>query len=270
MRALAPSPAVTPAGVRRLVLEVAGRAGTGHVGSALSVVEIVAALYGKVLRVVRADDPDRDRFVLSKGHAALALYAALYLAGALDRQTLDTYCDGSGRLGVHPDRAVSGVDFSTGSLGLGLSFAVGSAFAARASGSSRRVFALLSDAELDAGATWEAVQLAAHHRLGALVAVVDANGQQALGPTVEVLDLEPLAPRFAAHGWAVREVDGHDEPALVAALAPSPGDDRPRAVIARTVSGRGVSFMEGRVEWHYLPMRPDELRRALAEQEAAS
>lgn len=240
----------------------------GHIGSALSVVEILAALYGGALRLPSLDDAERDRFVLSKGHAALALYGALHLAGHLDGAALDTFCGDASLLGVHPEHALPGVDFSTGSLGHGLSIGAGSALAAKLSGSSRRVFVLVSDAELDEGSLWEAVMFAAHHRLASLVAIVDANGQQALGHTREVLSLEPLADRFAAFGWEVREVDGHDLPALRAALEPPASElAAPRAVIARTTFGKGVSFMEGRIKWHYWPMNDEEYARAIAEVE---
>lgn len=262
---VAPAPDVTAPALRRLVLEVAGQSGVGHIGSALSVVEILTALYGQVLEVSAVDDPDRDRFVLSKGHAALALYGTLHLAGVIDRDLLATYCRGDGPLGVHPDHRLPGVDFSTGSLGMGTSFGVGSALAARISGSSRRSYVLVSDAELNAGNTWEAIQLAGHHGLDGLTLIIDANGQQAFGYTRDVLDLEPLLPRFNSHGWAVREVDGHDEATLAAALKTG-GRGRPMALVARTVAGKGVSFMEGRLDWHYLPLRGTQLQDALREQ----
>jgi transketolase len=159
------------------------------------------------------------------------------------------------------------VDFSTGSLGHGLSYGAGSALAARLDGSARRVFVLLSDAELNEGSTWEAVMFAAHHKLGALTAIVDANGQQAFGHTHEVLDLEPIAARFSAFGWDACDVDGHDISALANACAEQDGSRRmPRVVIARTVAGKGVSFMQG-IAWHYLPMTAEQYRSACAEVE---
>jgi transketolase len=253
--------ALSPPAIRKTVLEQAHRAGVGHIGSALSVVEILLATF----RVLRGEpgEADRDRFVLSKGHAALTLYAVLHLSGRLSREQLDTYCGDETLLGTHPEHELDGVDFSTGSLGHGLSIGAGAALAARMQGSSRRAFVLVSDAELNEGSLWEAVMFAAHHRLGNLVAVVDANGQQALGYTREVLDLEPLRERFAAFGWDVAEVDGHDVDGLAAALD-EPGD-RPRAVIARTTFGKGVSYMENLVKWHYWPMSDADYERALAE-----
>jgi transketolase len=256
--------------LRRIILEQSKRANVGHIGSALSVAEILAVLYGGVLSFA-PDDPDRDRVILSKGHAALALYAALHLVGLLDERVLDTYCADGSLLGVHPERALRGVDFSTGSLGHGLSLGAGAALAAKLQKSSRRAFVLVSDAELNEGSLWEAVMFASHHRLRSLVAVVDANGQQALGYTEDVLSLSPIGERFRAFGWDVHEVDGHDTRALSELLQgleyTAPG--APHAVVARTTFGKGVSFMESRIEWHYLPMSGEQYERALAEIEAA-
>lgn len=252
--------------LRRLVLEESFRAGVGHIGSALSVVDILAALHGGAIRAASADDPDRDRFVMAKGHAALALYAALHLRGWLTRAELATYCADGSLLGVHPSCRLAGVDFSTGSLGQGLSFAAGTALAARLRGGDRRCYALLSDAECNEGSTWEAAMFAGHHGLANLVAVVDANGQQALGRTAEVIDQSRAAELWRGCGWSVREVDGHDPAAVMAALESDA--QAPVAVLARTVSGRGVGFMEGEVRWHYLPMSEAEFARAMAESEA--
>jgi transketolase len=260
--------AVDPRQLRRLIIDQSRRAGVGHIGPALSIAELIALLYGEVLRIPAPRDPERDRFVLSKGHAALALYAALRLKGFISQEQLDTFCADGTLLGVHPERILPGVDFSTGSLGQGLSFGAGAALAARLAGSDRRVFVLVSDAECNEGSLWEAVMFAAHHRLGSLTAIVDDNGQQALGKTAEVLDLRPLAEKWRAFGWQTAEVDGHDPAALRAALA-APHPDAPRVVVARTVCGKGVSFMEGQVKWHYLPMSEGEYRRACAELGAA-
>jgi transketolase len=253
---------VQPVDVRRTILEQAHRAGVGHIGSALSVVEILVALFGRVLRG-GPGDADRDRFVLSKGHGALALYAALHEAGRISGEQLDGYCGDDTLLGTHPEHELAGVDFSSGSLGHGLSIGAGAALAARMQGSRRCAFVLVSDAECNEGSLWEAVMFAAHHRLGNLTAVVDANGQQALGYTREVLDLEPLAARFEAFGWDAVEVDGHDVDALASALGHV--GDRPRVVIARTTFGKGVSYMESLVKWHYWPMSDADFEQALAE-----
>jgi transketolase len=255
---------LSPYHVRRIVLEQAKRANVGHIGSALSVADVVAALYGGTLRVADPSDPDRDRFVLSKGHAVLALYAALHLRGWLALEVLDTYCGEDSLLGVHPEHALEGIDFCTGSLGQGLSMGAGAALAARMQGSRRRTFVLVSDAECNEGALWEAVMFAAHHRLASLVAIVDLNGQQALGYTDDVLSLSPMAARWRAFGWDVHEVDGHDVGGMqetIAGLDTTAG--QPHVLIARTVFGKGVSYMEGQIKWHYWPMSDDEYRRAL-------
>jgi transketolase len=202
--------------------------------------------------------------VLSKGHAALALYAVLGLKGLISPDQTSTYCIGQTMLGVHPEHKLTGVDFCTGSLGMGLSMATGAALAARLQKSPRRVWALLSDAECDEGSTWEAVMFAVHHRLSHLTAIIDFNGQQAFGHTRDVLDQSTMAERWRAFGWAVEEVDGHDVAALTAALE-RPCDAAPRVLIAHTVFGKGVSFMERQVKWHYQPMSAEQFAQAMKE-----
>ena len=257
---------ISPRRIRRIILEQSRRAGVGHVGSALCVADLVAALYGGILRIPGPSHPERDRFLLSKGHAALALYAALHLRGWLSRDDLNTYCGDGTLLGSHPSHELPGVDFSTGSLGQGLCVAAGAALAARLQGSRRRTFVLLSDAECNEGSLWEAVMFAAHHRLANLVAVVEVNGQQAFGYTRDVLDLSPLAGRWRAFGWDVQEVDGHDVAAITdAANSLDTATGPPHVLLARTVFGKGVSYMEGRIAWHYLPMSEGEYKQALAE-----
>lgn len=254
--------------IRLHILEQSHRARFGHIGSALSVADVLAVLFDGVLR---GEGPDRERFILSKGHAVLALYAALHETGRIDRETLDTYCGDGSELGAHPEHTLDGIDFSTGSLGHGLSYGAGSALAARLLGSARRTFVLISDAELNEGSVWETAMFAAHHRLGSLVAVVDANGQQALGPSRDVLDLEPLAPRWETFGWAVHEVDGHDVEALRAAVESVDGTStRPTVVLARTTAGSGVSFMENSVAWRYWPLSDEQYATAVAEVTAAA
>jgi transketolase len=254
--------------IRRLVIEQSRRADAGHIGSCLSVADIVAAILA-VLRGKGPDDPDRDRFILSKGHAGLALYAGLHAAGQLGAAELDGfYADGS-VLGVHPDHRAPGIDFSTGSLGQGLSVGAGAALAARLEQSSRRVFVLMSDAECNEGSVWEAAMFAAHHRLSHLIGIVDVNRQQALGHTEDVLDLSPLAEKWRAFGWEVLEVDGHDTAGLVSAMTEDPTSGLPRLLAASTVFGKGVSYMERQVKWHYLPMSESEYRQALGELAAA-
>jgi transketolase len=257
---------VTPSRIRRIILEQSKRAHVGHIGSALSIAEIIATLYNGILRVPDPADPDRDRFILSKGHAALALYAALALKGWIKDEDLNTYCGDDSLLGVHPERELKGIDFSTGSLGHGLSMGVGSALASRLQGSSRRVFVLVSDAECNEGSLWEAVMFAAHHRLSNLVAIIDLNGQQALGHTEKVLSLTPMADRWRAFGWDTHTVNGHDVADMSETLAAlDTSDGTPHVLVARTVFGKGVSFMEGRIKWHYWPMNDEEYRQAMAE-----
>jgi transketolase len=257
--------AVTGRRIREHVLRESRRANVGHIGSCLSIADILAALYGGIMRIDSPSDPDRDRFVLSKGHAALALYAVLSLRGWLDESALATYCGDDSLLGVHPESELPGVDFCTGSLGQGLPMATGAALAARKSGSQRRVFALVSDAELNEGSTWEAVMFAAQHRLSNLYVFVDLNGQQALGHTRDVIAIENPVERFAAFGWDAREVDGHDVAAMTAAVAAAEADPRPHVFVARTVFGRGVSYMNGQIKWHYWPMSDEEFAQAMRE-----
>lgn len=255
---------ISPHSIRRIIIEQSRRAHVGHIGSALSVVEIMVALYRDVLRVADIASPERDRFILSKGHAALALYGALFLRGWITEEELNSYCGDGSLLGVHPERALNGVDFSVGSLGQGLSFGAGSALAARLRASSRRVFVLVSDAECNEGALWEAAMFAAHHRLSNLTAIVDLNGQQAFGYTSEVLSLSPMSERWRSFGWGVLEVDGHDVDQLTQAMKETDETGgRPRVVIARTTFGKGVSYMEGQIKWHYYPMSEQEYSAAL-------
>lgn len=252
--------------IRRGVLEHSKRAHVGHIGSALSVADLLAAIFGDVLQVESPADPDRDRFILSKGHAALALYVALNATGRLDDDELASFCEDGSALATHPEHVVRGIDFSTGSLGHGLTYAVGAGLAARMQGSQRRTFVLMSDAECNEGVVWEASMFAAHHRLGNVIAVVDVNGQQALGYTRDVLDTNPLAERWQAFGWDVHDVDGHNVLSLVSLMKRlRMTDGRPQVLLARTTFGKGVSYMEGAIAWHYLPMSDEQYSSALAE-----
>lgn len=241
---------------RLRVVDTAKRAGVGHIGSALSVMDIVTVLQCAIMNAPDAGDPTRDRLVLSKGHAAMALYAALVETGCLDEESLASYCTDGSTLATHPERVVPGIDFCSGSLGQGLSVGTGSALAARIGGQARRTFVLMSDAECDAGATWEAALFAGHHRLNGLTAIIDVNGQQALGYTPDVLDLEPLDAKWKSFGWDVIDADGHSISALRNALEFR--GDRPTVILARTKLGRGVSFMEGLIKWHYWPLSDEE------------
>ena len=250
--------------MRRWIIEQSLASNVGHVASALSITDIVAVLWGSVMRAPGTADPDRDRFILSKGHAALALYAAMRHQEVMDAETFATFCRDNSLLGVHPEHELPGVDLSTGSLGLGLSVGCGMALGLKKKGSRARVFVLMSDAEMNEGAVWEACQFAAHHRLENLIAAIDVNGLQAFGYTKDVLDLSPLSGKWGVFGWDAVDADGHDHSGLLTAFnAPPKGG--PRVVVARTVQGKGVSFMENRLEWHYRNLTPDMAERALRE-----
>ena len=256
--------------MRADIVRMIAEAGSGHPGGSLSCADILAALYfGGVLE----HDPEnpewegRDRFILAKGHAAPALYAALAQAGYIPREELATLRKLGSRLQGHPDsNQVPGVEVSTGSLGQGLSIAAGAAAGLRLDGAPQTVFALLGDGECQEGQVWEAAMFAAHRKLDNLVAIVDRNGLQIDGRTCEVCDPGDLGAKFAAFGWDVDEVDGHDLDALVAVLgaAKAGRDGRPHAVIARTVKGKGVPFMENEAGWHGKAPNAEQAAEALA------
>lgn len=240
--------------LRRHVIEMTCIAQSGHPGGSLSAADVVAALYFRVLRVDPANprDPDRDRFVLSKGHCCPVLYAALAERGFFPREWLKTFRRLHSPLQGHPDmNKVPGVEASAGSLGQGFSMAVGMALAAKIDGRSYRVYALLGDGECQEGQVWEAAMSAAHYGLDSLVAIVDRNGLQIDGPTEEVMALEPLADKWRAFGWHTLVIDGHSFPEIMGALNEAAATKgRPTAIVAETVKGKGVSFMEGIVDWH--------------------
>ena len=254
----------SPKAMRELILRESFRAHVGHIGSALSVVEILAALYSQIMQVSSPKDLNRDRFVLGKGHAALALYVALYFKGLLSAAQLSTFCGNNSMLGVHPEPGAPGVDFGTGSLGQGLSYAGGAALAARWQKSKRRVFALISDAECNEGSTWEAVMFAAHHKLANLCAIVDLNKQQAFGYTKDVIDIPKMKEVWQSFNWDVHEVDGHNMSELITTiLGLNFVEGKPHMILANTICGKGVSFMEKQIKWHYSPLSEEELQQAL-------
>ncbi len=259
--------------MRVLALQMVHRAKASHIGSALSICDVVAVLYGGVMRI-DPDRPaarDRDRFILSKGHACVAVYAALAARGFVSEEELLTYGQDHSALMNHISHKVPGVEFSTGSLGHGLPFGVGKALAAKRRGAAWRTFVLLSDGELGEGSNWEASMFAAHHGLDNLVAIVDYNKLQSLASVDATLRIEPLAAKFEAFGWSVREVDGHDHEALGASLSAAPWHaGRPSMLVAHTTKGKGVSFMENRVEWHYRNPDDEQLAQALAQVGAAA
>ena len=260
--------------VRIQCLRMTNRGGSSHVGAALSCADLLAVLYGRVLRVdpKRPDWPSRDRFILSKGHAGCAVYAVLAERGFFPVEKLLTHHqDGSDLCGHISHRGIPGVEVSTGSLGHGLSIGAGMACAGKLEGAAHRVVVLLSDGECDEGSTWEAVLFAAHHKLDNLVAMVDYNKIQSLAPVAETLALEPFAEKWRSFGWAVRQADGHDHEALSEALSAIPfAEGKPSCLIAHTVKGKGVSFMENSVLWHYRTPRGQEFEAALAELEGCA
>lgn len=257
--------------IRLHCVRMTGNANASHIGSALSSADIMAALYGSALRYdsSRPDWPDRDRFIMSKGHACTALYATLAESGFFPKATLETfYQNGSPLAGHVMHKNNPGVELSTGSLGHGLPVAVGMALAAKRDGRPSRVYCLVSDGECDEGSIWEAALFAPQHQLDNLTVIVDYNGIQSLGMVREVIDLHPLAEKWRAFRWAVRELDGHDMRAIEETLTQTPFEPgRPSCVIAHTIKGKGVSYMENKLLWHYRAPMGEDLTKALAELE---
>lgn len=254
--------------IRVHALRMTAAARSSHIGSCLSIADLLAVLYTRILRVDPSNprNPDRDRLIVSKGHAAAIVYAALAERGFIPVSMLDDYCREGSALTGHISHAVPGVEVSTGSLGHGLPIAVGMALAARADCRPSRIICLLSDGECDEGSNWEAILFAPHHKLGNLMAIIDYNKIQSFGRVDEVLDLAPFRDKWCAFGWDTSEIDGHDLNAIETALAVPPlVRGSPRAVIAHTVKGRGVSFMEDKLEWHYRSVSPEQLEQAIAE-----
>ena len=241
--------------LRRLVVDSMVAAGRGHLGPAMSLMEIVRVLYDDILRV-RPSDPawaGRDRFILSKGHGCLALYSILADKGFFPQKTLQTFCQHDSILGGHPEYGmVPGVEASTGALGHGLSIGVGLSLAARIKNQNWRTFVAMGDGEINEGSVWEAAMAAGKHKLSNLTAIVDYNKMQSYGPTSTVLDLEPLADKWRAFGFSVTEVDGHDVPALAHAFGNLPNNEaQPTCVICHTVKGKGVPPAEHNANWHH-------------------
>jgi transketolase len=255
--------------IRLHALRMTSGGGGSHIGSVFSIADILAVLYGDILRVDPANPrwKNRDRFILSKGHAGAGVYAVLAERGFFPIEKLTShYRDGSDLSGHVSHKGVPGVELSTGSLGHGLPVAAGMAYGAMLDGASHREFVLLSDGECDEGSNWEAILFASHHRLDHLTVIVDYNKVQSLKPVAETLGLEPFAEKWRSFGWAVTEVDGHDHDQLRAALSGLPLESgKPTCVIAHTVKGKGVSFMEHSVLWHYRIPRGDEFAAAESE-----
>lgn len=254
--------------IRQHALKMVHAVNASHIGGVLSMADLLAVLYGEVLRVRPLEPtwPDRDRFILSKGHCCAGVYAALALRGFIHLEELQTYGQNGSRLMAHISHMVPGVEFSTGSLGHGLSVGAGKALAAKRAGRVWRTYVMLSDGELDEGSNWEAILFAPQHRLDNLVAVIDYNKIQSLGSVAEVLDLFPLADKFRAFQWAVREVNGHDHDSIRHALTSVPWEaGRPSCLIANTIKGKGVDFMENQLQWHYSAPNREQLALALAQ-----
>jgi len=258
--------------IRKHVLLMTHKARTSHIGTNYSMIELLVVLYSRILQIdpKQPNWPARDRFILSKGHGCAALYGVLAEEGFFPLEWLDTYCLDGSLLAGHVTHSVPGVEVSTGSLGHGLPIANGMALAGKRDGSTWRVFALLSDGECDEGSTWEAALFAPHHQLDNLTAIVDYNKIQALGYTAEVLNLRSLVDKWRAFGWAVREIDGHDLEEVENALRNVPfSPGQPSCIIAHTVKGKGVSFMEDKLLWHYRSPQGEEYAAACDELESA-
>jgi transketolase len=260
--------------IRKQDIQMIRAAGLGHVGGEFSVIDILTTLYLHTLNVTpeTLEDPDRDRFVLSKGHAAAALYTTLAAAGFLPPEQLSTFMEPLSNLNGHPARTkIAAVEASTGPLGHGLPIAVGTAIAAKLDGSSRRTFVVTGDGELQEGSNWEAIMTASHHGLANLCLVVDRNRLQQGARVADTNDLEPLPEKFAAFGMEVVEVDGHDHGALVDAFAGVPAaSGKPTVIVAHTVKGHPISFMSDDVAWHHKVPSADQVATALTELESQS
>lgn len=262
----------TAARGRKLGMEMVFRAASGHIGGSLSAMDILTELYFEQMNIdpSRPDWCDRDRFVMSKGHCTPALYPVLAMRGYFPEKELELFRSISGHMSGHPDmRHVKGVDMSTGSLGQGFSTAVGMALAGKVDGRAYRVWALLGDGEIEEGQVWEAFASGAKYKLSNLCAIIDVNGLQIDGKTSDVMPMEPIADKLRAFNWNVVEADGHDFASLRAAFVAAKAADMPTAVLAHTVKGKGVSFMENNAGWHGKAPNAEQYEKAVAELNAA-
>jgi transketolase len=256
---------------RKKLLRYIKQAKAGHTGGDLSCIDILNVLYNRILNVSPEtfDHPGRDRYIQSKGHSVEALYVVLADKGFFPESDLETLCQYGSHYVGHPTRKVHGVEQNTGALGHGLAFGVGVALAGKMDGAAYRVYALLGDGELAEGSNWESMMTAAHYQLDHLTAIIDRNTLQITGPTHEVCELEPLEDKLRAFGWSVRTVDGHDVASLSEILGSIPFETgRPNAVIARTIKGKGISFMENDVTWHHRVPTDEQYERAQQELKA--
>lgn len=254
--------------IRYHALQMVFRANASHIGTCLSMADLLAVLYDGIMQIDPTDSrwPDRDRFILSKGHGAAALYAVLAERHFFDVAELQTYCTDGSRLTGHVNHFVPGVEVSTGALGHGLPIACGIALAGKREAKPFRVFALLSDGEMDEGSNWEAILFAPHHHLDNLILIIDHNKIQSFGSVKDVLDLAPLPDKLRAFNWAVSEIDGHNHTEIHQALQAVPmRTGQPTAIIAHTIKGKGISFMEDQLKWHYSSPNQQQLNEALAQ-----
>ena len=256
--------------VRISALRMVHQAKASHIGSALSIADILAVLYGNVMNFDSSNQNlnTRDRFILSKGHACVAVYAILAEMGFISTDDLETYGEDFSSLMNHISHKVNGVEFSTGSLGHGLSFGVGKALAAKNRNEKWRTFVVMSDGELDEGSNWEALMFASHNKLNNLTAIIDYNKLQSLDSISKTLGLEPLVDKLNAFGCMVCEIDGHNHQDILTTLNKA-SLDKPLVIVAHTIKGKGVSFMENRVEWHYKNPNDEQLAIALRELEVS-
>ena len=251
--------------IRMKSIEMTNRGNTSHIGSVLSCTDILAVLYIEILKLGNSDkNQERDRFIMSKGHASAGLYSCLAGLGLIDEQELTKHClDGSNLSGHVNHKLLPFIEISTGSLGHGLPISCGIALALKLKGISSKVFCLMSDGELDEGSNWEAMLFASHHKLSNIKAIIDRNKLQSIKSTEETLSLEPLISKFKSFNWEVSNIDGHDHIQLKSEL--SIKHKRPHIIIANTIKGKGVSFMENSVSWHYKPPNNNEAEKAILE-----
>ncbi len=257
--------------IRLHALRMTSLGGSSHIGSIFSMTDLIAVLYGNILKLDPNNPkwPERDRFILSKGHAGAGVYAALSERGFFEVETLNTHCqDGSILSGHISHKGIPGVEISTGSLGHGLSIGAGMALSAKLNKEEHRVFVLMSDGECDEGSNWEAILFAAHHKLDNLITIIDYNKFQSIDSISDTLGLEPFADKWKSFGWSVREIDGHDHSVIHKTLSSIPFESgKPTCIIAHTTKGKGVTFMENSVLWHYRSAKGEEYEAAKKELE---
>lgn len=254
--------------VRRDILYYSYLNHTGHISSCLSITDILSVLYGSILNIdpKSPTDRDRDRFILSKGHAALALYCTLSNKGFFPKSELNDFCHIGSKFGTHPEHGIPGIELSTGSLGHGLSVGAGMALSAKQDKKNFEIFVLISDAELNEGSIWEAIEFCPHHKLDNLTLIIDKNGLQAFGKTKDVLNLGDVSTKLKDFGWSTFEVDGHDHKQIFDTLKKvSPIKESPKVIVAKTIGGSGVPFMEGKLEWHYNNLNENQYKSAIKE-----